>query len=201
MSYEGRSNMKISSGWSKGLKILTPEGLDTRPTRQRIRQSAINMLAPWISGARVLDLFAGSGAVGLELVSRGATGAVFVEVAKPALDCLRRNVSEFKQRADKEQLSISPWAVEAKDAYELINAFEASSFDLIWADPPYQSAKSFMQQSGPAIAKILSSGGVFSLESSHQDVAWLENWGEAFHLALKKQRSYGVTLISIWQKA
>jgi len=171
--------MRISSGWSKGLKILTPEGLDTRPTRQRIRQAAINMLAPWISGARVLDLFAGSGAVGLELVSRGAAGAVFVEVAKPALSCLRRNVLEFKQRADKQQVSLSPWAVESKDAHELISALDASSFDLIWADPPYQSVESFMQQSGPAIARGLSNGGVFSLESSRNDEAWLENWGSA----------------------
>ena len=192
--------MKISSGWSKGLKILTPAGLDTRPTRERIRQSALNMLSPWIAGSRVLDLFAGSGAVGIELVSRGASGAVFVELSRPALECLRQNTKEAKQRADKQSISLSPWSVEAKDAHDLITAAEGSSFDLIWADPPYELAEKFMRQCGPQLASTLSNGGVLCLESGAEAESWISDWGQGFGLELIKQRQYGVTLISIWQK-
>lgn len=192
--------MKISSGWSKGLKILTPEGLDTRPTRERIRQSAINMLTPWIEGARVLDLFAGSGAVGIELVSRGAAGAVFVELARPALECLRENTKEAKNRAARQNITLSPWAVEGRDAHDLIRSAESSSFDLIWADPPYDRAENFLRQSGPLLPNLLSEGGVFCLESGADTSAVLASWSEGVGLSHVKQRQYGVTLISIWQK-
>jgi 16S rRNA (guanine966-N2)-methyltransferase len=196
----GREVVKISSGWSKGLKILTPAGLDTRPTRERIRQSALNMLTPWIPGARVLDLFAGSGAVGIELVSRGATGAVFVEVARPALECLRHNTKEAKSRADKQDISLLPWSVEAKDAHVFIRSSEISSFDLIWADPPYELAENFMLQCGLQLSNALSQGGVFCLESGVETESWLSQWGQGVGLELIKQRPYGVTLISIWKK-
>jgi len=192
--------VKISSGWSKGLKILTPAGLDTRPTRERIRQSALNMLTPWIEGARVLDLFAGSGAVGIELVSRGAAGAVFVESARPALECLRHNTKEAKQRADKQDIRLSPWAVEAKDAHDLIRSSGCLSFDLIWADPPYELAEKFMRQCAEQLSAALSQGGVFCLESGAEAELWLASWGQGVGLELIKQRRYGVTLISIWQK-
>lgn len=196
----GGEVVKISSGWSKGLKILTPAGLDTRPTRERIRQSALNMLTPWIEGARVLDLFAGSGAVGIELVSRGATGAVFVESARLALECLRHNAAEAKQRADKQHIRLLPWAVEAKDAHELIRSSTTSSFDLIWADPPYELAEKFMRQCAGHLSAALSQGGVFCLESGAEAESWLGSWGQDVGLELIKQRRYGVTLISIWQK-
>ena len=128
--------MKISSGWSKGLKILTPEGFDTRPTRERVRQSAVNMLQPWIPEARVLDLFAGSGAVGIELVSRGAVGAQFVEIAQPAIKCLRANMAEAQTRATKQGIAIQTWNHSSLDAAQFVKSAPEKSFDLVWADPP-----------------------------------------------------------------
>jgi len=193
--------MKISSGWSKGLKILTPDGLLTRPTRERVRQSAINMLQPWIAEARVLDLFAGSGAVGIELVSRGASGAVFAEMSVEALKCLRVNASEAKLRADKQGITLSQWAVQAKDAYILVNETPGATFDLIWADPPYEIAKDFLAKSGAHLRRILSDGGIFALESASGDQAWLSDWGQSLGLQLLKQRVFGVSSISVWQKS
>lgn len=192
--------MKISSGWSKGLKILTPEGLETRPTRERVRQSAINMLAPWIAEAKVLDLFAGSGAVGIELASRGAAGVVFSEVARSALDCLRKNTQNAMDRAVKQGVNLNPWVVEGMDAHVLIKACAPASFDLIWADPPYELVESFVRAAGSYLAVALRPGGVFALESHSDAVGWLSGWGETISLELKKQRSYGTTLISVWQK-
>lgn len=193
--------MKISSGWSKGLKILTPQGLDTRPTRERVRQSAINMLQPWIPEARVLDLFAGSGAVGIELVSRGAVGAQFVEISQAAINCLKSNMSETHSRAEKQGLTLSPWLLSQKDALQFVLDAPDSAFDLIWADPPYELASKFLTESGAAIARILARGGVFALESGSDLGELTENWGAFPELRLVKQREYGVSMISIWQKS
>ncbi len=192
--------MKISSGWSKGLKILTPEGADTRPTRERVRQAAINMLQPWIAEARVLDLFAGSGAVGIELVSRGAAGAHFVEKAPAALTCLKKNTAEAQLRADKQDIVLKPWTVEAGDVCVRLKALEAGSFDLVWADPPYELVPEFLGLAAESVSGIIASGGVFVLESGVEAQGIVNSWGARSGLELVKQRDYGVTLITIWQK-
>lgn len=158
------------------------------------------MLAPWITEAKVLDLFAGSGAVGIELASRGAAGVVFSEVARSALDCLRTNTLEAKARASKQGVILNPWLVEAKDAHVLIKDCPPSSFDLIWADPPYELVERFVRDVGSYLANALRPGGVFALESRADAGEWLTDWGDTLSLELKKQRAYGTTLISIWQK-
>lgn len=196
----GATTLKISSGWSKGLKILTPIGLDTRPTRERVRQAAINMLQPWIPEARVLDLFAGSGAVGLELVSRGAGGAHFVETSPAALKCLKINMLETKARADKQGIKIDPWLLSDKDVFQFIAETRPSSFDLIWADPPYEIVPKFLETCGLSISNALAPEGVFVLESGVDAKEVVDIWSEKSGLRQAKQREYGVTLISIWQR-
>lgn len=197
----GEAALKISSGWSKGLKILTPEGLDTRPTRERVRQAAINMLQPWIPGARVLDLFAGSGAVGLELVSRGSAGAHFVETSPAALKCLKSNMSDAKSRAEKQTIKIDPWQLSSQDAFKFIENPVADSFDLIWADPPYELVPQFLKACEATVPIWLAAGGVFVLESGVGAKETIDSWSSSCGLELVKQREYGVTLISIWQRA
>lgn len=192
--------MKISSGWSKGLKILTPEGMDTRPTRERVRQAAINMLQPWIAGSSILDLFAGSGAVGIELASRGGSGARFIESSSKAIKCLQANALEAHGRAIKQGISLDPWQVIAGDVYILIKGERADVYDLIWADPPYEMVAGFLEAAGGEIARILKSGGVFVLESAGDIETVTQSWGAQFGLDLVKQRRFGVSLISIWQK-
>ncbi len=192
--------MKISSGWSKGLKILTPEGLDTRPTRERVRQSAINMLQPWIPESRVLDLFAGSGAVGIEMVSRGARGARFVESAPAAFKCLSDNINAAAQRAQSQKILQEPWEALQNKAESYLKSAPQSAYDLIWADPPYEACAGFLNVAASDLSRVLSSGGIFALESSLEPGVIL---GEVFnpdHLTLVKQRTYGATLITIWEK-
>lgn len=189
--------MKVSSGWAKGLKLQTPEGLDTRPTRERVRQAAINMLQPWIPGARVLDLFAGSGAVGLELVSRGASGAGFIEISPAAIKCLRSNMAEAKSRAEKQSVTVSPWFVETTDVMTYIKTIETGAYDLIWADPPYDLIPHFLDGFKTEVKRVLSGDGVFILESSIESKEVIDQWSNDVHLQIIKQREYGVTLITI----
>jgi 16S rRNA (guanine966-N2)-methyltransferase len=192
--------VKISAGWSKGLKIQTPEGDQLRPTRERVRQAAINMLQPWLTEARVLDLFAGSGAVGIELVSRGASGALFVEKAPEALTCLKANLNEAAARAKKQAVTLDPWGFEAKDVQKFLGVCGPELYDLVWADPPYGLAEYFLGSSAAEIPRILVSGGIFALECGVESLMSTSTWAQASGLELIKQREYGVTLITIWQK-
>ncbi len=127
--------MRIASGDLKGRPIRTPEGDDTRPTSDRARQAVFNILqhASWaagLDGARVIDLFAGSGAMGLEALSRGAQACLFVEKAEPALAAIRANVEAFRLGARARVLR--------QDATKLPTRPPADPpFDLAFLDPPY----------------------------------------------------------------
>ncbi len=192
--------MIISSGWCKGLKILTPEGLDTRPTRSRVREAVVSMIQTSIEGATVLDLFAGSGAVGLELVSRGAKSAVFVESSNVAKRALSVNKEAVINRAKKQQLELPPLDMCIKDVLTIGDEFHAKKFDIIWADPPYEIASQFLDSAASWLPYSLNADGLFVLESGQDVAKELEGVAEEFKLELWKQRSYGVTLISIWRQ-
>jgi len=120
--------MRIIAGSRKGHTIHAPRGDDTRPTSDRVRENVFNLVGP-VDGADVLDLFAGSGAMGLEALSRGAAHATFVERGAPALDALRRNVE----------------ATRFADGAEIVNAnvvgfldrLESAAYDIVFVDPPF----------------------------------------------------------------
>jgi 16S rRNA (guanine966-N2)-methyltransferase len=88
--------MRIIAGSRKGHTIFAPKGIDTRPTSDRVRENVFNIVAPWVEGARVLDVYAGSGAMGLEALSRGAEAAVFVESDPDALRAIERNLDKLR---------------------------------------------------------------------------------------------------------
>ena len=90
--------MRIIAGERKGHTIFAPKGLDTRPTSDRVRENVFNIVAPWVEGARVLDLYAGSGAMGLEALSRGAVSAVFVESDLDAVRAIERKLTRLLKR-------------------------------------------------------------------------------------------------------
>lgn len=121
--------MRIVAGAAKGRRLTAPpEG--TRPTSDRVREAMFNTLAARVrlDGARVLDLFAGTGAVGLEALSRGAAEAVFVEQGRAALTVLRRNI---------ETVGLPGAAVIARPVASYLSDGAAEPFDLVFADPPY----------------------------------------------------------------
>jgi 16S rRNA (guanine966-N2)-methyltransferase len=121
--------MRIIAGSWGGRRIAAPRGRDVRPTTDRVREAWMSVLQPRLPGARVLDLFAGSGALGLECLSRGATDVVFVEQARTSLVSLRANIATLGA-ADRTRV------IQA-DAMGWIRGLEPGAFDLALADPPY----------------------------------------------------------------
>lgn len=121
--------MRIVAGVWGGRRIQAPPGRDTRPTTDRVREAWLSAIAPAIPGARVLDLFAGSGALGLEALSRGAARATFVEQAPVALRALRANVDALGAAESVE--------IVRSDALRFAGTLPAAVFDVAFADPPY----------------------------------------------------------------
>ena len=122
--------MRIIAGSRKGHTIFAPRGRDTRPTSDRVRENVFNIVAPWVEGARVLDLYAGSGAMGLEALSRGAAGVVFVEADRDAVRAIERNL---------DKLRLTGATVVRTEAMTGLaqEATAGRKYDLVLVDPPY----------------------------------------------------------------
>ena len=124
--------MRVIAGKARRLPLKTLDSLDTRPTTDRIKETLFNMLQTEITGCRFLDLFSGSGGIGIEALSRGASACVFVENNKKAADCIRQNLSFTRLEPDA--------VVMECDALTALRRLEDSGeqpFDLIFMDPPY----------------------------------------------------------------
>ena len=123
--------MRVIAGSARRLLLETPRGTDTRPTTDKYKETLFNILQPRIAGCRFLDLFAGSGAIGIEALSRGARTAVFVENGRAAASCIRRNL-EHTHLTDRSFLI-------NQDVLAAIGRLEREqrSFDVIFMDPPY----------------------------------------------------------------
>ena len=129
--------MRIIAGTARSLPLKTPEGLHTRPTSDKIKETLFNMLQNDIPGSRFLDLFAGSGQIGVEALSRGASEAVFVDNDKKAVACIQANL-EFTKFDNYAQVC-------NRDALGALYQLEGSTpFDIVFMDPPYD--QSFEQQ-------------------------------------------------------
>lgn len=127
--------MRIIAGHCKGRTLKTREGKGTRPTDARAREMLFNILRERVAGMRVLDLYAGSGAVGLEALSRGARSCLFVEQNAAAADAIRANIRSCDYRAQSQV-----WQASVRSALHRLSeetAEESPGFDLIFADPPF----------------------------------------------------------------
>ncbi len=123
--------MRVIAGSARSLKLVTVDSMDTRPTTDRIKETLFNVLSPDIPGSNFLDLFSGSGAIGIEALSRGADRAVFVENGRKALECINKNL-DFTKLKDRAQIL-------STDAVSSVNTLERQKevFDIIFMDPPY----------------------------------------------------------------
>ncbi len=130
--------MRIIAGTFRSRALQAPAGLGTRPTSDRLRETLFNVLAPRIEGASFLDLYAGSGAVGVEALSRRAAMVTFVERAAPALKVLRANLDRLKITAG---FRIHPGSVASFLRKPLTGL--ASGFDLVFLDPPYEASEEY----------------------------------------------------------
>jgi 16S rRNA (guanine966-N2)-methyltransferase len=160
--------LRILSGSFKGRILKSPKTLATRPTQGVVRQAVFNICQQSIEGSRFLDLFAGSGAMGLEAISRGAKSATFVEQASAATRCIRENI-ELLQVAN--QCELLPM-----DIFRAIKQLKQkkSLFDFIYIDPPYDETAKIAKDLLRELEGLIAPQGVIFLEDSSQDEQILE---------------------------
>lgn len=152
--------MRIIGGLSRGTKLYTLDGLDTRPTLDRVREALFNILQNNIRDAIVLDLFAGSGAIGLESISRGAQKAVLCDKNKKAIDIIKKNVEKLRVE-DKVKIAFTD--------YENFLNTSKEKFDFIYIDPPYKT--NFISDSIKIInnRNLLSDNGIIVAETDEEE--------------------------------
>lgn len=178
--------MRVISGSRRGAKLTSFEGEIIRPTTDRVKESIFNLIQFYIPGSKVLDLFAGSGALGIEALSRGADEAVFVDVDKASVDVVLKNLANLKFTED-----VKVYNMPYSDFFKRSN----DCFDVIFLDPPYN--KGFIE---PVLADIvknkrLSDEGIIMLESDDTDMHT-----EFEGLKVIKQKKYGRSYITVYQR-
>ncbi|MBN2140920.1 MAG: 16S rRNA (guanine(966)-N(2))-methyltransferase RsmD [Desulfovibrionaceae bacterium] len=186
--------MRISGGSLKGRVIRTADGPGYRPATSKVRQAVFSMLEArgvrW-PGLRVLDLFAGSGSLGLEALSRGAAEVWFVEQARRAAGLLSANLRELGLARER-------WRVLERDALCVLSARPETGFGLVFIDPPY--GRGLL---GPALEKCLEkcwiAEGGFVLAEFEAGVD-LPDQAVSAGLGLVTERSYGQTRIALWNR-
>jgi 16S rRNA (guanine(966)-N(2))-methyltransferase RsmD len=165
--------MRIIAGLLRSRSLQAPSGLNTRPTSDRLRETLFNVLAPRIEGARFLDLYAGSGAVGLEALSRGAARVEFVEKASAALRVLSGNLERLGLAASRETAGFHIHAA-AVGAFlrKAAAAQKREPYDVLFLDPPYDAAEEYaatLGLLGGSAAGLLAEGAVVIAEHRRKE--------------------------------
>jgi 16S rRNA (guanine966-N2)-methyltransferase len=174
--------MRIVGGAWGGRRLQAPPGDATRPTSDRVREALFSILGDRVEGARVLDLFAGSGALGLEALSRGAAEATFVDSAAAPVKALGANLAALGGEAE----------VRRQDALRFLGSArkQARVYDLVFLDPPYRLANRLGGRLSEALPNLLAPGATVVTESDRREPLHLD-------LPISDERRYGDTLIRI----
>lgn len=151
--------MRVIAGSARRLNLVTPKGLSTRPTSDKVKETLFNIIAPLLYDIRFLDLFAGSGGIGIEALSRGAREAVFIEKDKNALECIRKNLvtTHFTENSQ-----VVPYDVLSS----LYNLDSKETFDIIFMDPPYDMGLEKQVLSILASSKLIGEDSLIIVEAS-----------------------------------
>jgi len=173
--------MRVVAGRYGGRTLVAPRGNVTRPTSDRVREALFSILAS-VEGARVLDLFAGSGALGIEALSRGAAQATFVDSANVAVVAIRRNLEQLGERAEVVRMPVLRALA--------CSPVDAGQYDLVFLDPPYRLAGSLSPELSLALPPLLAPQARVVVESDRRDPLVLA-------LPLMRERQYGDTLIRV----
>ena len=174
--------MRVVAGSLKGRRLQSPRGKETRPTQDRVREALFSVLGR-VEGARVLDLFAGSGALAIEALSRGAAAATFVDSSRPAVAAIRRNLAELELSAEVRHQTAEAFLARARR--------EHRQYDLVFLDPPYGTASRSRERLSAALSPVLAPQARVIAESDSRMPLALD-------LALHFERRYGDTLIRIY---
>jgi len=175
--------VRVIAGSRKGHRIAAPKGVSTRPTGDRVREAAFNLIGP-VDGAAVLDLYAGSGAMGIEALSRGASSATFVESDRDAARTINANL---------DKLRLTGARVIQQDVGRFLRE-ERRRYHLILIDPPYEMVESLQMTLSSHLPRVLADDGVVVYETrdkQHPELA----------LAERTSRKYGSVRLTLFEHA
>ncbi len=179
--------MRVISGTARGMKLQTPKGMSTRPTTDRVKESMFNIINFRIRESRVLDIFAGSGALGIEALSRGAHSCTFVDSSRESIGIINENLQKARLdgRAD----------VVASKVELALSKLSNEKFDMIFMDPPY--CKGFIEPVLESIVdnNVLDSDGIVVVEHDSSD----KTPQNIKTLVKSDERTYGGTTISFYE--
>ncbi len=162
--------MRVIAGTCRGMKLKTPEGLDTRPTQDRIKETLFNMIQPYLADCVFVDMFSGSGGIGIEALSRGARKAYFIEHAREALDCIEENLTFTKLKGSAVVLKT--------DAVNALHHIFEKEADIIFMDPPYNMGHEKQVLTYLKDMKFVTDDTMIIVEASlDTDFAYLEKLG------------------------
>ena len=179
--------MRVITGKARGIQLKTPEGLTTRPTSDRVKEALFSIIQFEIPGAAVLDLFGGTGQLGIEALSRGAKSCVFVDAGEPACRLIRENLKRTKLEADAK--------VVRSDYMDYLKRCR-EKYGIIFLDPPY--AEVFLENALKCITEIdiLQSGGIIVAERPlGKELPW-----EFEGYQRSRDYKYGNTLLTVYRK-
>lgn len=176
--------MRVITGEARGRRLITLEGEDVRPTTSKIKEAIFSMIQFDIQGRVFLDLFAGSGQMGIEALSRGAESAVFVDSSRKAVEIIRKNLNNTGL--------YSKGRVVHTDSLSYLN-MAADKFDIAYLDPPYGTG--LLQEALPIVAEKVKKTGIILAENSENEEI-LQNYGE---FVLDRQKHYGKIKISMYR--
>ncbi len=176
--------MRVITGTARGMKLKTLEGLAVRPTTDQVKESVFNIVQFEVPGARVLDLFAGSGQLGIEALSRGASSATFIDSSRESVAVVNENLEHTK---------LSKCAiVKNEDALNFLN-FTKDTFDIAFLDPPYR--KDIITSVLPLLSEKMSDGGVIICETAREE----ELPVSAGRFVLYKEYRYGKIKLTVYR--
>jgi 16S rRNA (guanine966-N2)-methyltransferase len=176
--------VRVIAGSRKGHTLVAPRGNDVRPTSDRVRESIFNLVGP-LDGARVLDLFAGSGALGIEALSRGAARAVFVERDPDALRAIERNLDRLRLTGARIVRGDALWTISQE-------ASAGAKYDLVLVDPPYGMLTEIQPRLARHLPPLLAPDGLLVVETDARTEPELP-------LPLRTSRKYGQTRVSVFE--
>lgn len=190
--------MRVTGGLLKNMELTSPKGSKTRPTSSKVREALMSMLLPWLDGAKVVDLFAGSGSFGMECASRGANSIIFAERDFSAISAIKKNM----QKAES-LLKDCDFSVKKIDLVKSIGLLgnKASDGDIVWADPPYDIVVMWLDiyLENPNLFPV--HDGRFVLEASSKDIdSVTDKLERSPFFDLVKLKKYGDTAIFISER-
>lgn len=183
----GGIGVRVISGSARGLKLNTPGDDRVRPTTDRVKESMFNIVQDWVYDSQVLDLFAGSGALGIEALSRGASQAVFCDNSLDSIKIIKSNI-EKARLADRSQIV-------SGDFKRCLRDMEAKnqSFDMIFVDPPYYEGLFEEVLDTIRSCKILKKDGIVIVEHDAKKPI-----GQVEGLEVYKEKKYGITMLTFY---